>query len=67
MSTAAEPAPAPAEADLRLTRIAPPAAIVIFGATGDLTQRKLVPGLYSLATQQLLPPETAIIGVARRR
>ena len=42
-----------------------PAVIVIFGATGDLTQRKLLPGLYSLAVQQLLPPETAIIGVAR--
>lgn len=53
-------------ADVRLTRAAPPAVIVIFGATGDLTQRKLVPGLYNLATQQLLPPETAIIGVARR-
>ena len=39
---------------------------MIFGATGDLTQRKLVPGLYSLAVQQLLPPETTIIGVARR-
>ncbi len=42
-----------------------PAAIVIFGATGDLTQRKLVPALYSLATQQLLAPETAIVGAAR--
>ena len=39
---------------------------MIFGATGDLTQRKLMPGLYNLAAQQLLPPETAIIGVARR-
>lgn len=66
MTTTGAPAPASAEADLRLTRIAQPAVIVIFGATGDLTQRKLVPGLYSLATQQLLPPETAIIGVARR-
>ena len=66
MTTAGATAPAAAEADLRLARIAPPAVIVIFGATGDLTQRKLVPGLYSLATQQLLPPETAIIGVARR-
>ena len=59
-------ATAAAETDVRLTRAAQPAVIVIFGATGDLTQRKLVPGLYSLATQQLLPPETAIIGVARR-
>jgi len=61
-------APAPgAERDVRLARTPAPAAIVIFGATGDLTQRKLMPGLYSLATQQLLPPETAIVGVARSR
>ncbi|MGD9695841.1 MAG: glucose-6-phosphate dehydrogenase [Thermoleophilia bacterium] len=46
-------------------RAAPPAVIVIFGATGDLTQRKLLPGLYSLASQGLLPPETAIVGAAR--
>ena len=39
---------------------------MIFGATGDLTQRKLLPALYSLAIQQLLPPETAIVGAARR-
>ena len=52
--------------DVRLARAAPPAVIVIFGATGDLTPRKLVPGLYNLAAQQLLAPETAIIGVARR-
>jgi len=51
--------------DPRLMRTPPPAVIVIFGATGDLTQRKLMPGLYSLAAQQLLPPETAVIGVAR--
>ena len=54
-----------AEPDVRLVRTPAPAAIVIFGATGDLTQRKLLPALYSLATQQLLPPETAIVGVAR--
>ena len=42
------------EQDVRLVRTPSPAAIVIFGATGDLTQRKLVPALYSLATQQLL-------------
>jgi glucose-6-phosphate 1-dehydrogenase len=51
--------------DVRLARTPAPAAIVIFGASGDLTRRKLMPGLYSLATQQLLPPETAIVGVAR--
>ena len=51
--------------DVRLARTPSPAAIVIFGATGDLTQRKLMPGLYSLAVQQLLPPETTVVGVAR--
>jgi glucose-6-phosphate 1-dehydrogenase len=59
---AAEPA---LEQDVRLVRTPSPAAIVIFGATGDLTRRKLVPALYSLATQQLLAPETAIVGVSR--
>jgi glucose-6-phosphate 1-dehydrogenase len=53
------------EQDVRLARTPSPAAIVIFGATGDLTRRKLVPALYSLATQQLLAPETAVVGAAR--
>ncbi len=43
-----------------------PCTLVIFGATGDLTRRKLVPGLYSLAHQGLLPPHFAVIGFARR-
>ena len=47
-------------------RTPPPAVIVIYGATGDLTKRKLMPGLYSLAAHGLLPPETQIVGVARR-
>lgn len=42
-----------------------PANIVILGASGDLTRRKLVPALHSLACGGLLPPETRIIGVAR--
>jgi glucose-6-phosphate 1-dehydrogenase len=50
---------------VRLTRTPAPAAIVIFGASGDLTRRKLMPALYSLSAQQMLPPETAIIGIAR--
>ncbi|MGB9177674.1 MAG: glucose-6-phosphate dehydrogenase [Pyrinomonadaceae bacterium] len=52
---------------LRLEKIAPPCAVVIFGATGDLTKRKLVPALYSLAQQRLLPPEFAILGTARQQ
>jgi glucose-6-phosphate 1-dehydrogenase len=42
-----------------------PATIVIFGASGDLTRRKLVPALHSLACEGLLPPESRVIGVAR--
>lgn len=43
-----------------------PFAIVIFGATGDLTHRKIVPALYQLTKQGRLPEETAILGYARR-
>jgi glucose-6-phosphate 1-dehydrogenase len=49
----------------RLSRTPAPAVVVIFGASGDLTHRKLVPALYNLALQQLLPPEMAIVGLAR--
>jgi glucose-6-phosphate 1-dehydrogenase len=42
-----------------------PAAIVIFGASGDLTRRKLVPALHSLGCGGSLPPATRVIGVAR--
>lgn len=45
---------------------AQPCAIVLFGATGDLTKRKLLPALYSLYVQNLLPSPFAIIAVARR-
>jgi glucose-6-phosphate 1-dehydrogenase len=44
---------------------AQPATIVIFGASGDLTQRKLVPALHSLACGGLLSPTTQVVGVAR--
>lgn len=40
--------------------------LVIFGATGDLTRRKLIPGLYSLARERLLPEHFAVVGFARR-
>ncbi|MGH2771189.1 MAG: glucose-6-phosphate dehydrogenase, partial [Actinomycetota bacterium] len=42
-----------------------PQTVVIFGATGDLTARKLMPALYNLYTQELLPDGFAIIGYAR--
>jgi glucose-6-phosphate 1-dehydrogenase len=44
----------------------PPCALVIFGATGDLTRRKLVPALWALARSGLLPPRFAVVGVARK-
>ncbi len=51
---------------MRLEPTAPPAAVVIFGATGDLTRRKLLPALYRLAQQRLVPSEFAILGTARQ-
>ncbi len=39
--------------------------IVIFGASGDLTSRKLIPALYSLHAKDRLPPQTRIVGVSR--
>jgi glucose-6-phosphate 1-dehydrogenase len=46
-------------------RPAPPCAMVIFGAAGDLTKRKLIPALYNLAKGKLLPDQFAIVGVSR--
>ena len=43
-----------------------PCALVIFGASGDLTKRKLLPALYALFVEKLLPPTFSIVGVARR-
>lgn len=46
---------------------APPCVMVIFGASGDLTRRKLVPALFNLRRSGLLPDEFAVLGVARRQ
>lgn len=54
------------ERDAGVRGPARPAVVVIFGATGDLTRRKLVPALYSLHAEGLLPEGTSIVGVARR-
>jgi len=45
---------------------APPTAIVVFGASGDLTRRKLIPAVHSLSCRKLLSPNVRVIGVARR-
>ncbi len=50
---------------IRLERTAEPCAVVIFGASGDLAKRKLIPALYRLVQERLLPAEFAIIGLGR--
>jgi glucose-6-phosphate 1-dehydrogenase len=52
--------------DRRLPRIAGPSGLVIFGVTGDLARRKLMPAVYDLANRGLLPPGFALTGFARR-
>src|SRR5437660_5378216 len=52
--------------DKRLPRIAGPAGLVIFGVTGDLARKKLMPAVYDLANRGLLPPGFALTGFARR-
>jgi glucose-6-phosphate 1-dehydrogenase len=49
----------------RLPRVPEPGVMVIFGASGDLTSRKLVPALYDLAAQRRLPLEFAVVGISR--
>jgi glucose-6-phosphate 1-dehydrogenase len=50
---------------LQLRRAPDPCILVIFGASGDLTKRKLFPALYSLAFRRLLPEKFAVVGIAR--
>src|SRR4051794_26343373 len=50
---------------LQLRRTPDPCVLVIFGASGDLTMRKLLPAIYSLAYRRLLPERFAVLGVAR--
>jgi glucose-6-phosphate 1-dehydrogenase len=52
--------------DKRLPQIAPPCAVVIFGVTGDLARKKVVPAIYDLANRGLLAPNFALVGFARR-
>lgn len=52
--------------DKRLPRIPGPCGMVIFGVTGDLARRKLMPAIYDLANRGLLPPAFALVGFARR-
>jgi len=55
----------PLREGFRLERTAEPCAVVIFGASGDLAKRKLIPALYRLVQERLLPAEFAIVGLGR--
>src|SRR3954468_4589391 len=52
--------------DRRLPRIAGPCGMVLFGVTGDLARKKLMPAIYDLANRGLLPPGFSLVGYARR-
>ncbi|WP_040160939.1 glucose-6-phosphate dehydrogenase [Mobilicoccus massiliensis] len=62
----AEHNPLRAPDDLRLPRIAGPCAVVLFGVTGDLARKKLLPAIYDLASRGLLPPGFSLVGFGRR-
>lgn len=51
---------------LRQERTPEPLILIIFGASGDLTQRKLVPAIYQMKRERRLPPELTLVGFARR-
>ncbi|WP_020572569.1 glucose-6-phosphate dehydrogenase [Parafrankia discariae] len=52
--------------DRRLPRLPDNSALVVFGATGDLARKKLIPAVYDLANRGLLPPGFVLVGFARR-
>jgi len=56
----------PLREGLRVERTPEPNVVVIFGASGDLTKRKLLPALYNLDLEGLLPNNFAVVGLARR-
>ena len=61
-----QPSLNPLREGISIRAVPQPCTIVIFGATGDLTHRKLVPALYNLAADGDLPPAVTIVGFARR-
>jgi glucose-6-phosphate 1-dehydrogenase len=63
--TAAAALANPLRAGPRIARTPQPCAFVMFGGTGDLAARKIVPALYNLALQRLLPAAFAVVGAAR--
>ncbi|HEX8831024.1 MAG TPA: glucose-6-phosphate dehydrogenase, partial [Longimicrobium sp.] len=71
MSTATEAAraaaPSPLRKPLSTVRVPQPLVLVIFGGTGDLARRKLIPAIFRLWQQKLLPEGFAVVGVAREQ
>ena len=65
-SEAAPHNPLRQDQDRRLPRIAGPCGLVIFGVTGALSRKKLMPAVYDLANRGLLPPGFSLVGFARR-
>jgi glucose-6-phosphate 1-dehydrogenase len=71
---AGQPIPAPTQyhnalrdpRDRRLPRVPEPCALVVFGVTGDLARKKLLPAIYDLANRGLLPADFVLLGFARR-
>src|SRR4051812_15650314 len=62
----ARPNPLRDPEDRRLPRIAGPCGMVLFGVTGDLSRKKVMPAIYDLANRGLLPPGFSLVGFARR-
>jgi glucose-6-phosphate 1-dehydrogenase len=62
---ATSPTVNPLREGLRIERTPPPCVLVIFGASGDLAHRKLVPALYALTAGGLLPPGFSVVGAGR--
>jgi glucose-6-phosphate 1-dehydrogenase len=65
-SSLSNPNPLRDPEDRRLPRIPEPCALVIFGVTGDLARKKLIPAVYDLTNRGLLPPGFVVCGFARR-
>ncbi len=51
--------------DRRIPRVAEPSVVIMFGVTGDLARKKLLPAIYDLANRGLLPPGFSLIGFSR--
>src|SRR5271157_6466597 len=57
----------PLREGIRIHRTPEPCAMVIFGASGDLTERKLIPALFYLMRERMLPAGFSVIGCARTK